>query len=245
MNMVEIRNLNKTIGSQVILNNISLSIPKGETFVLIGTSGSGKSTLAGCVNGLNDFQEGEIVVNGKQVNKKTANTLYQDVGMVFQHFGLYENLTAIENILLAPRLHGLDREQTKKEAQLLLEKFQLVEHKDKKPKQLSGGQKQRVAICRALISQPEIMIFDEPTSALDIEMKAEINDAILDIAQSGKTVILVTHELDFARNVADSIVFINKGEILEITESEEFFTNPKTNRAKEFLDKAVYKKTKN
>jgi polar amino acid transport system ATP-binding protein len=243
--MVEIRNLNKTIGSQVILNNISLSIPKGETFVLIGTSGSGKSTLAGCVNGLNDFQEGEIVVNGKQVNKKTANTLYQDVGMAFQHFGLYENLTAIENILLAPRLHGLDREQTKKEAQLLLEKFQLVEHKDKKPKQLSGGQKQRVAICRALISQPEIMIFDEPTSALDIEMKAEINDAILDIAQSGKTVILVTHELDFARNVADSIVFINKGEILEITESEEFFTNPKTNRAKEFLDKAVYKKTKN
>ena len=245
MNMIEIKNVSKTVDSNQILKNVSLSIPKGAKFVFIGPSGSGKSTLAGTINGLNDFQEGSIQVNGKEVNKKTASSLYKDVGMVFQHFGLYENLTAIENILLAPRLHGFNQEQTKKEALALLEKFQLVEHKDKKPKQLSGGQKQRVAICRALISQPEIMIFDEPTSALDIEMKAEINDAIIEIAKSGKTVILVTHELDFAKNVADYIVFINKGEILEITKSEEFFKNPKTQRAREFLDKAIYHSNRN
>lgn len=245
MNMIEINNISKTVDNNQILKNVSLSIPKGAKFVFIGPSGSGKSTLAGTINGLNDFQDGSITVNGKEVTKKTANTLYKDVGMVFQHFGLYENLTALENILLAPRLHGFNQERTKIEAQTLLEKFQLVEHAHKKPKQLSGGQKQRVAICRALISQPEIMIFDEPTSALDIEMKAEINDAILEIAESGKTVILVTHELDFARNVADYIVFINKGEILEITKSEEFFTNPQSQRAREFLDKAVYKERKN
>jgi len=241
MNIIEIRNLKKTIGNQVILNNINLDIPIGAKTVIIGTSGSGKSTLAGCINGLNDFQEGSINVNGTEVNSKTAKSLYKEVGMVFQNFGLYENLTVMDNILLAPRLHGFNQERTMMEALTLLERFKLTEHKSKKPNQLSGGQKQRVAICRALISNPPVMIFDEPTSALDIEMKAEINDAIMNIADQGRTIILVTHELDFAKSVADFIVFINKGEILEITPSKEFFDCPKTERAREFLDKATYK----
>ena len=239
--MIEIRDLSKWYGSTQVLKSCALSVSKGEVVVVCGPSGSGKSTLIKCVNGLEPFQQGEIVVDGLEVaDKQQSKALCTRVGMVFQNFELYPHLTAMGNISLAPMV-VLNRSKGEAEtrARALLERVDLADHATKFPAQLSGGQQQRVAIARALAMDPVVMLFDEPTSALDPEMIKEVLDVMTDLTRDGMTMIVVTHEMGFARRVADRVVFMDGGEIIEARRPDEFFTAPESERARAFLSKIL------
>jgi glutamate/aspartate transport system ATP-binding protein len=239
--MIDIRNLSKSYGDVEVLKSCSVSVARGEVIVVCGPSGSGKSTLIKCVNGLEPFGKGEIVVDGLKVADKTdIRTLRTRIGMVFQSFELYPHLSALDNICLAPMVVlKKKRAEAEERAQALLARVGLTEHARKFPLQLSGGQQQRVAIARALAMDPVVMLFDEPTSALDPEMIKEVLDVMTDLAREGMTMIVVTHEMGFARRVADRIVFMDEGEIVEDRAPDQFFTAPESDRARLFLSKIL------
>ena len=236
--LLEIKHLHKDYGNGPVLKDVSLNVHKGEVVVIIGPSGCGKSTLLRCINGLEQIQSGKILLDGEVIteNKTKWSEVRQKIGMVFQSYDLFPHMTVIDNILLGPtKVQGRDKKEAEAEAERILERIGLLDKKNAFPRQLSGGQKQRVAIVRALIMKPEIMLFDEVTAALDPEMVREVLDVMLELAKSGSTMI-VTHEMQFARAVADRIVFLDGGEILETDTPEKFFTRPKTDRAKRFLN---------
>ena len=239
--MIELREVSKRYGSFQVLKSCSLSIARGEVIVVCGPSGSGKSTLIKCVNGLEPFDAGGIVVDGLSVGDKAGlQALRTRIGMVFQSFELYPHLTAMDNICLAPRV-VLKRPRAEAEARgrALLARVGLTDHAQKFPAQLSGGQQQRVAIARALAMDPIVMLFDEPTSALDPEMIKEVLDVMSDLARDGMTMIVVTHEMGFARRVANRIVFMDSGELVETRPPEQFFSAPGSERARAFLSKVL------
>ncbi|MCG7656562.1 amino acid ABC transporter ATP-binding protein [Wielerella bovis] len=236
--MVSFRNVHKYFKDLHVINGVNLNIKQGEVVVVCGPSGSGKSTLIRTVNQLESIESGEIWVNGVNVAdpKTDLNKVRSDVGFVFQHFNLYPHLSVLDNITLSPiKVKGLSKEAAEAKAMELLEKVGLAHKKDAFPSQLSGGQQQRVAIARGLAMEPRVMLFDEPTSALDPEMVGEVLKVMKDLAQSGMTMMCVTHEMGFARDVADYVIFVDKGQIVEQDDPETFFTNPKTERAKQFL----------
>ena len=243
MSMIEFKNVEKYYGNFHALKNINLKIDEGETVVLIGPSGSGKSTLIRTVNGLEEIQEGQLLVNGFDLHdpKTDMNRIRKNVGMVFQHFNLYNNKSTIENVMLAPRLVlKRDEAENKREAMALLEKVGLADKAANMPSELSGGQKQRAAIARSLAMKPKALLFDEPTSALDPEMIGDVLDVMRDIAKdSSMTMLVVTHEMSFAKAVADRVIFMADGEILEDSSTKEFFENPKEERAKQFLSQVA------
>jgi len=237
--LLEIKHLHKDYGNGPVLKDVSLNVHKGEVVVIIGPSGCGKSTLLRCINGLEQIQSGKILLDGEVIteNKTKWSEVRQKIGMVFQSYDLFPHMTVIDNILLGPtKVQGRDKKEAEAEAERILERIGLLDKKNAFPRQLSGGQKQRVAIVRALIMKPEIMLFDEVTAALDPEMVREVLDVMLELAKSGSTMMIVTHEMQFARAVADRIVFLDGGEILETDTPEKFFTRPKTDRAKRFLN---------
>ena len=240
--MIEIRGLSKWFGSNQVLNNINEVIRPNQVVVVCGPSGSGKSTLLKCLNGLEPFQAGSIVIDGMDI-KDSATNIYevrQKMGMVFQRFELYPHLTALENITLAPiKVKKCTRDEAEEKAFNLLQRVGIDGQARKYPDNLSGGQQQRVAIARALAMEPEIMLFDEPTSALDPEMIKEVLDVMIDLATSGMTMMVVTHEMGFARQVADEILFIDEGSIVERATDKTFFSSPQTERAKRFLEKIL------
>jgi glutamate/aspartate transport system ATP-binding protein len=239
--MIEIRDVSKWYGDFQVLKSCSASIAAGEVVVVCGPSGSGKSTLIKCVNGLEAFDKGEITVDGLRVAQAAElRKLRTRIGMVFQGLELYPHLTALDNICLAPRI-VLERRRDEAEARAraLLARVGLTDHALKFPAQLSGGQQQRVAIARSLAMDPVVMLFDEPTSALDPEMIKEVLEVMTDLAREGMTMIVVTHEMGFARRVADRIVFMDEGEIVETRTPEEFFTAPQSERARAFLSKIL------
>ena len=232
---------------RTILNDVSLDIHKGEVVVLIGPSGCGKSTFLRCINGLEPIQSGEICLDGENISegKTKWSEVRQKIGMVFQSYDLFPHMTVMDNILLGPtKVQKRNKKEAEAEAEKLLERVGLLERKDAYPRQLSGGQKQRVAIVRALIMKPEIMLFDEVTAALDPEMVREVLDVMLELAKSGSTMMIVTHEMQFARAVADKIVFLDGGEIVETGAPEEFFNRPKTERARRFLHTFTFDQVK-
>ncbi|KGR77058.1 amino acid ABC transporter ATP-binding protein [Ureibacillus sinduriensis] len=240
--MIKFEKVHKHYGDFHVLNNINLEINKGEVVVIIGPSGSGKSTLLRCINRLETITEGHLEVNGVVVNDKKVNIneFRKNVGMVFQHFNLYPNKTVLENIMLAPvKVLNKSKDEAKKTAMYYLEKVGIPEKANSYPSQLSGGQQQRVAIARGLAMNPEIMLFDEPTSALDPEMIGEVLDVMKALAREGMTMVVVTHEMGFAREVADRIIFIDKGQILEDTDPTEFYNEPKDERARVFLSRIL------
>ncbi|WP_283610030.1 amino acid ABC transporter ATP-binding protein [Faecalispora anaeroviscerum] len=237
--LLEIRHLKKDYGSADVLRDVSLTVKRGEVVVVIGPSGCGKSTLLRCINGLEPIQSGEILLSGQVLTDGTAkwSQIRQKIGMVFQSYELFPHMTVLDNILLGPlKVQGRQKEEAVKMAETLLERVGLLEKKSSYPRQLSGGQKQRVAIVRALMMQPEIMLFDEVTAALDPEMVREVLDVMLELAKGGMTMVIVTHEMQFARAIADRVVFMDGGEIVESGEPEEFFTKPKTERLQRFLN---------
>lgn len=236
--VLEIKHLAKHFGGQTVLKDISLTVHEGEVIVVVGPSGCGKSTLLRCINALEEIQGGEIRLKGVIVSKKSRNLteIRQKIGMVFQSYELFPHLSVLDNIILAPtKVQKRSKEEAKEEALRLLSRVGLQEKADSFPRQLSGGQKQRAAIVRALCMHPEILLFDEVTAALDPEMVREVLDVILGLADQGKTMIIVTHEMQFARAVADRVVFLEDGVIKEEGPPEQFFDEPKTERAKEFL----------
>lgn len=241
--MIEIKNIDKKFGNNVVLKNVNTTIKKGEKVVIIGPSGSGKSTFLRCMNLLEAPNSGSIIFEGMNITDKKCNIndVRQKMGMVFQHFNLFPHLTVIENITLAPIKLNL---QTKVEAEYnaikLLERIGLSDKKDEYPNKLSGGQKQRIAIVRSLAMKPDIMLFDEPTSALDPEMIGEVLGLMKDLAEEGMTMVVVTHEMGFAKSVANRIMFMDEGQILEENNPADFFSNPTHPRAKEFLSKILY-----
>ena len=240
--MIKVNNLHKTFDELEVLRGINEEIHKGEVVVVIGPSGSGKSTFLRCLNLLETPNEGEIFVAEQQINapKVDVNKVRQKMGMVFQHFNLFPHLTVKENITLSPvKLKIMTKEQANKKALELLEIIGLVDKADAYPSQLSGGQKQRVAIARALAMEPEIMLFDEPTSALDPEMVGEVLDVMKDLAKSGMTMVVVTHEMGFAREVGSRVLFMDEGVIVEQGKPEEIFGNPQNERTKQFLSKVL------
>lgn len=242
--MIDVKNLHKYFGSLEVLKGIDCHIDKGECVCVIGPSGSGKSTFLRCLNLLETPTKGDIVIDDMHLTEKDfdVDAMRKRVGMVFQHFNLFPHKTVMENIILAPmKLKGYTKEQAETKALELLQKVGLVEKKDTYPNKLSGGQKQRIAIARALAMEPEVMLFDEPTSALDPEMIKEVLDVMIDLAKEGMTMLIVTHEMGFAKNVASRILFMNDGIILEDETPEEFFNNPKHSRTKEFLYKVLNK----
>ena len=232
-------------GTSEVLNGISLDIHKGEVVVVLGPSGCGKSTLLRCMNGLEEYQGGSITLDGEKITKNGANmtALRQRIGMVFQSYELFPHLSIQDNITLAPvQVQKVPKEQAQAEAERLLERVDLLDKRTAYPRQLSGGQKQRVAIVRALAMHPEVMLFDEVTAALDPEMVREVLDVMLTLAEQGMTMVIVTHEMNFARAVADRIVFIDGGVIVEETDPETFFEHPSTERAKQFLKTFTFEK---
>ena len=240
--MIEIRDISKWYGDFQVLKDCSCKVRKGEVVVVCGPSGSGKSTLIKTVNGLEPVQKGQIFVNGVEVTDPKTNLtkLRSHVGMVFQHFELFPHLSITENLVLAQmKVLKRNREEATAKGLKLLDRVGLLKHADKFPGQLSGGQQQRVAIARALAMDPICMLFDEPTSALDPEMINEVLDVMVELAQEGMTMMVVTHEMGFARKVADRVIFIEAGEILEDSPKEEFFENPKSDRTKHFLSKIL------
>lgn len=237
--LLEIRHLKKDYGSADVLRDVSLTVSRGEVVVVIGPSGCGKSTLLRCINGLEPIQSGEILLDGQVLTDGTAkwSQVRQKIGMVFQSYELFPHMTVMENVLLGPlKVQGRKREEAEKMAETLLERVGLLEKKSSFPRQLSGVQKQRAAIVRALMMQPEIMLFDEVTAALDPEMVREVLDVMLELAKGGMTMVIVTHEMQFARAIADRVIFMDGGEIVESGEPEEFFTKPKTERLQRFLN---------
>ena len=236
--LLEIRNLTKRYGENTVLRDLSFTVRRGEVIVVLGPSGCGKSTLLRCINALEPIQGGEILLGGEVIDRSPAGlpALRRRIGMVFQSYELFPHMTVMENILLAP-CKALDtkREDAKAEAEALLRRVGLWEKRDSYPRELSGGQKQRVAIVRALCMHPEVLLFDEVTAALDPEMVREVLDVVLDLAREGKTMIIVTHEMQFARAIADRVLFLEDGKIAEEATPEDFFTAPKTERAKKFL----------
>ncbi len=240
--IIQLENVDKFFGEFQALKNITLSVKKGERIVVCGPSGSGKSTLIRCINRLEEHSNGKIVVNGHELTSdvKDIDAVRSEVGMVFQSFNLFPHLTIVKNLMLAPRLV---RKSSKSEAydtaMRYLERVKIPEQADKYPSQLSGGQQQRVAIARALCMNPLVMLFDEPTSALDPEMISEVLDVMTDLAQEGMTMIVVSHEMGFARKVADMVVFMDAGEIVESNPPEEFFDNPRNERTKLFLNQIL------
>jgi len=239
--MIKFNELNKWYGAHHVLQNINLEVAKGEVVVVCGPSGSGKSTLIRCVNGLEKFQSGTLIVDGLSVaNEENLRQLRMELGFVFQQFNLYPHKTALENVTLAPiHVRKLPRKEAINRGREILGKVGLGDKFDAYPQQLSGGQQQRVAIARSLCMQPKVMLFDEPTSALDPEMINEVLDVMVSLAKDGMTMIVVTHEMGFARKVADRVVFIDKGVIVEVAEPEAFFTAPKNERTREFLGKIL------
>ena len=237
--LLTIDNVVKRFDDATILDGISFSVKKSEVIVIVGPSGCGKSTLLRCINALEPIQEGSITLDGDVIerNSKTLPLLRQRIGMVFQSYDLFPHLTVLDNILLAPcKVQKRDKEEVKQEAMSLLERVGLKEKAKSYPRELSGGQKQRVAIVRALCMHPEILLFDEVTAALDPEMVREVLDVMLDLAKQGRTMLIVTHEMQFARAIADRIIFLDNGRIVEEATPDEFFDNPKTERAKQFLN---------
>ncbi len=237
--LLTINNVVKRFDDTTILDGISFSVKKSEVIVIVGPSGCGKSTLLRCINALEPIQEGSITLDGDVIerNSKTLPLLRQRIGMVFQSYDLFPHLTVLDNILLAPcKVQKRDKEEVKQEAMSLLERVGLKEKAKSYPRELSGGQKQRVAIVRALCMHPEILLFDEVTAALDPEMVREVLDGMLDLAKQGRTMLIVTHEMQFARAIADRIIFLDNGKIVEEATPDEFFDNPKTERAKQFLN---------
>ncbi len=240
--MIEFKSVNKYYGNFQVLKDINLNIKKGEVVVIIGPSGSGKSTLLRCMNRLETISDGSLTINGVELNDKKTdiNKLRRKIGMVFQHFYLYPHKTVLENIMLAPvKALGQSKEDAKKTAVAYLEKVGIPDKADAYPSQLSGGQQQRVAIARGLAMHPEIMLFDEPTSALDPEMIGEVLDVMKHLAKEGMTMVVVTHEMGFAKEVADRIIFVDKGQILEDADPTEFYKEPKEERAKLFLSRIL------
>ena len=240
--MLSFKAVNKHFGSNHVINNVNLDIHQGEVVVVCGPSGSGKSTLIRTVNQLEKIESGEIWVDGVNVadSKTDLNKIRTEVGFVFQHFNLYPHLTVLENITLSPiKVKNMDVAAAEKLAMELLDKVGLAHKKDAYPTELSGGQRQRVAIARGLAMQPAVMLFDEPTSALDPEMVGEVLKVMKDLAQSGITMMCVTHEMGFAREVADRIIFLDHGQILEDRKPDEFFEHPQTERAKQFLSQSM------
>ncbi|MBQ3864950.1 MAG: amino acid ABC transporter ATP-binding protein [Clostridia bacterium] len=240
---IRVRDLHKSFGKQEILKGISLDVREGEVVVILGPSGSGKSTFLRCMNRLEDQGvSGSIFINGVEImdRKTNINKVREKIGMVFQHFNLFNNLNVLKNLMLAPvDLKVATKEEAKKRALYFLGKVGLAEKAEAYPSELSGGQKQRVAIARALCMNPNIMFFDEPTSALDPEMVGEVLQIMKQLAQEGMTMVVVTHEIGFAREIADRIIFLDGGVIVEEGEPESFFQNPKTQRAKDFIDKIL------
>lgn len=240
--MIKFKNVNKFFKDLHVVNNVNLEIGQGEVVVICGPSGSGKSTLIRTVNQLESIESGEIWVDGINVAdpKTDLNKVREEVGFVFQSFNLYPHLTVLENIILSPmKVKKQSLEQAQKKAMELLERVGLAHKKDALPSQLSGGQQQRVAIARGLAMEPRVMLFDEPTSALDPEMVGEVLKVMKDLAESGMTMMCVTHEMGFAREVADRVIFVDHGRILEEGSPEEFFTHPKHERAKQFLQQVM------
>ncbi|WP_312112704.1 amino acid ABC transporter ATP-binding protein [Brevibacillus reuszeri] len=240
--MIQIKQVNKSYGSVNVLQNINLEIPESNVYALIGPSGAGKSTLIRSMNALETIQAGEIIVDGTSVHDRRTNInkLRSDIGFVFQAFNLYPHLTAVENVAIAPvQVKKVPKDEATKKAKKLLASLGLGEKYDSFPGQLSGGQQQRVAIARALAMDPKVMLFDEPTSALDPEMIKEVLDAIRGLASSGMTMVVVTHEMGFAREICDQIVFMAEGKIVEVAPPEQFFTQPSSDRAKDFLSKVL------
>lgn len=240
--MISFHQVNKHYGSFHVLKNIDLHINQGEVVVVIGPSGSGKSTMVRCINRLETVTSGELLVDGVKVNDKNTdiNKLRRNIGMVFQHFNLYPHKTVLENITLAPiKVLGVSQKEAEETALYYLEKVGIPEKAEKFPTQLSGGQQQRVAIARGLAMRPKIMLFDEPTSALDPETIGEVLDVMKKLAKEGMTMVVVTHEMGFAREVADRIVFMDQGRILEEATPQEFFGNPREERARLFLSRIL------
>ena len=236
--MIRLEHLKKNFGDLEVLKDISLEIKKGEVVAIIGPSGSGKSTMLRCINLLETPTGGKIFIDGKNIMDKDVKIteVRKNVCMVFQHFNLFHNMTVMKNMIYAPMVvNKLDKKQAQEKAMALLERVGLAGKADEYPSRLSGGQKQRVAIARALAMEPEVLLFDEPTSALDPEMVKEVLDVIQDLTHTGITMALVTHEMGFAREVADRICVLDGGYLVENTTPEEFFTNPKSERANQFL----------
>lgn len=237
--VLEVRDLVKKLDGHVILNGLNLEVREGEVVVILGPSGCGKSTLLRCIDGLEDIQSGSISVQGREasVSGKDAGLLRQKIGMVFQSYDLFPHLTVMGNVVLAPvKVQKRAKDEARGEALELLEKVGLSDYADSYPRQLSGGQKQRVAIVRALIMHPEILLFDEVTAALDPEMVREVLDVIWGLARQGRTMLIVTHEMQFAKSVADRIVFMEDGRVVEEGAAGAFFEHPKTERARKFLN---------
>lgn len=243
--ILKIEGLSKSFDDLTVLEDINLTIAKGEVVVIVGPSGCGKSTLLRCINGLESIEEGKVLLDGETVNPTTGNIrkLRERIGMVFQSYDLFPHMTILDNIMLAPlKVQKRDKAEVKKEAEELLARVGLSSKKDNYPRQLSGGQKQRVAIVRALIMNPEVLLFDEVTAALDPEMVREVLDVILDLASQDRTMIIVTHEMAFAKAIADRVVLLDAGTIVEQSDPISFFESPKTERAKKFLSTFEYSK---
>lgn len=235
--MLEVKNLEKTFGKKKVLKGINFKIDKGDVIGIIGPSGCGKSTLLRCINLLEIPTSGTIIFEGNNINyHHNLESIRKKIGMVFQSFNLFNNMTVIENIILAPTKLGiLTKEEANKKANKLLKKINLLDKKDFYPEELSGGQKQRIAIVRALLMEPDLMLFDEPTSALDPEMIGEVTDLMREIALGGMTMIVVSHEMNFIKNFTTKVLFMDEGKIIEENTPEELFNNPKDKRLKEFL----------
>ncbi|WP_261317389.1 MULTISPECIES: amino acid ABC transporter ATP-binding protein [unclassified Halomonas] len=243
--IVRIGKLNKHFGSLHVLKNIDLEVAQGEVVVIIGASGSGKSTLIRCVNGLEEFQQGELRVDGNDLKphgkaSRALQTIRTEVGMVFQQFNLFPHLSVRDNVTLAPmKVRNMARDAAEATAERLLDRVGIKDQASKYPTQLSGGQQQRVALARALAMEPRLMLFDEPTSALDPEMIGEVLDAMRELAKEGMTMMIVTHEMGFAREVADRVIYIHKGEIVEQGKPEDIFDNPQNERTQSFLSRVL------
>jgi len=239
---IQITGMNKWYGAFHVLKDINITVNQGERIVVCGPSGSGKSTLIRCINALEEHQEGQIIVDGTELSSdlKNIDKVRSEVGMLFQHFNLFPHLTILENCTLAPIwVRKTPKKEAEETARKYLEKVKIPEQADKYPGQLSGGQQQRVAIARCLCMEPRIMLFDEPTSALDPEMIKEVLDTMIELAQEGMTMIVVTHEMGFARQVANRVIFMDQGQIVEQNDPEEFFNNPKSDRTKLFLSQIL------
>lgn len=240
--MIEAKNVHKSFGSLEVLKGVSLQVAEGEVICLIGASGSGKSTFLRCLNRLEDAEAGEILFEGRNILEPgtDVDALRRSIGMVFQNFNLFPHMSVLENIILGPtRLLGLSRDDAIKHAHELLASVGLSDKRDANPRQLSGGQKQRAAIARALAMRPKVMLFDEPTSALDPEMVSEVLDVIRNLARAGMTMVVVTHEMGFAREAADRVAFVHEGKLLEVAPPAEFFGTPREARTRDFLSKIL------